>query len=625
LYGTFDVNIKRLIAALSLTLVISPSGSQLVAPDTSIGREFLSPEPPSGYAVKNIAYAHRDMVAAANPLAVEVGVGILAQGGSAVDAAIAVQMVLNLVEPQSSGIGGGAFLLHHDASSKETVAYDGRETAPAAATANMFTNDTGRMLAFRAAVDSGLSVGTPGLLRMLELAHQQHGKLPWANLFAPAIKLSEDGFKISERLRISIAGSAARIQAQGVPVASYFLNTDGSAKATGTVLKNPEFATTLRVIASGGSSGFYAGAIAQAIVDKVGSHPSNPGRLAMSDLAEYQAKVRKPLCADYRARYTVCGMPPPSSGGIAVLQTLGMLNHFNLAKYPPNSVDAIHVISEAYRLAYADRAKYVADSDFVNVPTDGLIDPVYLKARSGIINLERSMGTPVAGSPAGALAFGKDESLNLPSTSHISIADSSGNIVAMTTSIENGFGSLQMVKGFLLNNQLTDFSFVEKDAAGQLMANRIEPGKRPRSAMSPTIVFNNSGQVEAVLGSTGGGNIIQHVTKTIVGLVDWKMNIQQAISLSNFGAQASATTLLEKGSLAAIKEIEEGLKAKGHTVLILDLNSGIHGLVKNNMKSEIKSEIKSDGTEPGLSREPHLGLWAGGADPRREGQAKGNN
>jgi gamma-glutamyltranspeptidase / glutathione hydrolase len=606
---------SQMAITIGLALLASSCGTGSIPFTAAPAGEFLPPEPPSGFTAKKIGYANRDMVAAANPLAVAAGVSILTQGGSAVDAAIAVQMVLNLVEPQSSGIGGGAFMIHHDNAKKETIAYDGRETAPATATANMFTNNVGAPLAFLTAVDGGLSVGTPGLLKMLEAAHLKHGKLPWAKLFEQAIKLSEDGFAISERMSISVAGSAARIKAQGEPGASYFLNADGTAKATGTLLKNPELAATFRAIATGGSAAFYTGALAQAIVDKVRNHPTNPGRLAMSDLAGYQAKSRTPLCGDYRAKYTVCGMPPPSSGAIAVTQTLGILNNFDLSKYQPNSADAIHVISEAYRLAYADRAKYVADSDFVNVPIVGLIDQAYLKARSGIINLDKSMGVPTAGTPAGATAFGNDNSLNLPSTSHMSIVEANGNVVSMTTTIENGFGSLQMVKGFLLNNQLTDFSFTDKDGAGNLIANRVEPGKRPRSSMSPTIIFNKSGQVEAVVGSPGGSNIIQYVTKTIVGLVDWNMDIQQAINLSNFGAQTSATTSLEKGSLAAAAEA--GLKTKGHTVLILDINSGVHGLVLNG--------FRPDGSVGALSRGPDLGTWAGGADPRREGTAKGNN
>ncbi len=609
-----------LVCALTL-LVVSCGGDSDPAFTAAPEGTFLPPEPPSGFTPKTIAYANKDMVAAANRLAVDAGVAILAQGGSAVDAAIAVQMVLNLVEPQSSGIGGGAFMLHHDAVKRKTQAFDGRETAPAAATADMFTK-AGVPLGFFAAVDGGLAVGTPGLLRMLELAHKEHGKLAWAKLFEPAIKLCDEGFAISSRMSLSIAGTAARIKAQGEPGASYFLNADGTAKAAGTLLKNPALAATFRAISAGGAAAFYAGPLAQDIVTKVKSHPTNPGRMELSDLAGYQAKAREPLCGDYRSLYNVCGMPPPSSGAIAVLQTLGILNSFELSKYAPNSVEAIHVVSDAYRLAYADRAKFVADTDFISVPIAGMVDPIYLKARAGLISLDKSIGVPTAGAPVGGTATsGIDNSPDLPSTSHLSIVDRNGNVVSMTTTIENGFGSLQMVNGFLLNNQLTDFSFTEKDAAGNLIANRVQPGKRPRSSMSPTIMFNKAGQVEASLGSPGGSNIIQYVTKTIIGLVDWNMDIQQAINLSNFGAQTSATTSLEKGSLAAAAEA--GLKAKGHTVSILDINSGVHGIVMNGKRS---TDGFVNGTNGGgLSRGPSLGTWAGGADPRREGTAAGNN
>jgi gamma-glutamyltranspeptidase / glutathione hydrolase len=612
----------KLLLACAFTLLMASCGSDSEPAFTAAPEgTFLPPEPPSGFTAKSIAYANKDMVAAANPLAVDAGVAILAQGGSAVDAAIAVQMVLNLVEPQSSGIGGGAFMLHHNAATKKTQAFDGRETAPAAATVDMFTK-AGVPLAFFTAVDGGLAVGTPGLLRMLDLAHKEHGKLPWAKLFEQAIALSDSGFAISARMNTSIAGSAARIKAQGEPGASYFLNADGTAKATGTLLRNPELAATFRAIATGGAAAFYAGPIAQAMVTKVKSHPTNPGRMELSDLTGYQAKVRDPLCGDYRGTYNVCGMPPPSSGAIAVLQTLGILNNFELSKYSPNSVEAIHVVSDAYRLAYADRAKFVADTDFINVPVAGMVDQAYLKTRAGLISLDKSLGVPTAGAPAGASnAGGIDNSPDLPSTSHMSIVDRNGNVVSMTTTIENGFGSLQMVGGYLLNNQLTDFSFTEKDAAGNLIANRVQPNKRPRSSMSPTIVFNKAGQVEASLGSPGGSNIIQYVAKTIIGVTDWNMDIQQAINLSNFGAQTSATTTLERGSLAAAAEA--GLKAKGHTVTIADINSGLHGIVMNGKRSP---DGFTGGTNVGgFSRGPSLGTWAGGADPRREGTAAGNN
>lgn len=580
--------------------------------------QYVPPEPPSGYNAKAIQYANQDMVSASNPLAVKAGVDMLAQGGSAVDAAIAVQMVLNLVEPQSSGIGGGAFMLHFDKASSKILAYDGRETAPGAATPDMFMGADGKPLGFTAAVDGGLSVGTPGLLRMLEAAHQAHGKLPWADLFAPAIALADAGFSISERMSVSIAGSAARIQAQGEPGASYFLKADGTAKPTGTLLKNPELAATFRAIAAGGAHAFYTGGIARDMVAKVTTHPTRPGRLSLADLSGYTAKVRAPVCGVYRVSYRVCGMPAPSSGGISLLQTLGILNHFDLTGLKANTVDSVHLVSEAYRLAYADRAKYIADADFVSVPVAGLLDPAYLKSRAQRISMAKSIGTPVAGLPAGASTAGTDTSLNLPSTSHLSIVDKNGNAVAMTTTIENGFGSLQMVRGFLLNNEMTDFSFTDKDADGSLVANRVQPLKRPRSSMAPTLVLNdNTGDLEAIIGSPGGSAIIQYTAKTIIGLVDWNLNIQQAINLPNFGAMTNATTSIEKGSVIDTAALRHGLTARGHTVAqSTAFASGLHGITFNG--------VRADGTNGLLARNPAAGQYAGGADPRREGIAQGN-
>ncbi|MDO9144418.1 gamma-glutamyltransferase [Rhodoferax sp.] len=605
------------LAVLSLSTSLGASEQPLLRAEPI--EQFMPPEPPSGYTAKLIAYAHHDMVAAANPLAVQVGVDTLARGGSAVDAAIAVQMMLNLVEPQSSGVGGGAFMLHFDKSADRLLAYDGRETAPAAASAKLFQDASGKPLGFLAAVDGGLSVGTPGLLRMLEAAHQAHGKLPWADLFGPAIQLAEDGFAISERMHVSVVASAARIKAQGEPAASHFLNADGSAKATGTLLKNPELAATLRSIASGGANAFYTGSLAQDMVNKVRSHPTNPGRLTLADLNGYTSKVRTPVCAVYRSRYKVCGMPPPSSGGITTLQTLGMLQNFDLAGFKANTADSVHVISEAYRLAYADRARYIADPDFVTLPQAGMLDPAYLNQRASLIDMKKSMGTPTAGEPAGVFhPAGTDSSANLPSTSHLSIVDRHGNAVAMTTTIENGFGSLQMVRGFLLNNQLTDFSFTDKDTDGSWVANRVEPLKRPRSSMAPTMVFNAaSGDLEAVIGSPGGSAIIQYTTKTVIGMIDWKLNVQQAINLPNFGAQTNATTSLEKGSLIDTPAIRDELKARGHTVVqTTSFSSGLHGVVFNG--------FRADGQPGLLSRHPAAGNYAGGADPRREGSARGN-
>lgn len=577
---------------------------------TPLSAQTLSqPEFPSGWTPKTTQFANRDMVAAANPLAVEAGVTILGKGGSALDAAIAVQMMLTLVEPQSSGIGGGAFLMHYDGKGKKLVGYDGRETAPAAATPDQFLK-LGRPLTFIDAVTGGLSVGTPGVVSMMAMAHATHGKLPWAALFQPAIDLAEKGFPISPRLYTTLAALSKRMCNQKA-VAAHYLTPDCAPKDEGSLLKNPELAATLRAIAKGGPKAFYSGPIAEAIVDAVRSHPTNPGRLSLQDLANYTPKVREPICGPYRG-LRICGMPPESSGTIAVLQTLGILEHFDVATLAPNSLDAVHLISEAYRLAYADRATFVGDPDFLSVPVAGLLDLGYLKQRSTLISMDKTLGVAAAGHPAGAEPRGLDDSLSLPSTSHVSIVDKDGNMVAMTTTVESGFGSLQMVKGFILNNQLTDFSLSPNDAEGRPVANRVEAGKRPRSSMAPSFVFAANGDVEALVGSPGGSNIIQYVVKTLVGLIDWKLDIQAAIDLPNFGAQTNATTEVEKGTVLAA--LQPGLAARGHAVSVVDINSGLQGIVFNGMRGK---------TPAPFAKAPGKGRWAGGADPRREGTAKG--
>ncbi len=593
--------IALLVAAAACTLV--PIGD---APRSA-------PEAASGWRSKALVHAPRDMVVAANPLATAAGVAILAQGGSAIDAAIAVQLVLNLVEPQSSGIGGGAFLLHYEAAKAQIVAYDGRETAPAAVTPELFLQPDGRPLAFFDALDSGLSVGAPGVLRALELAHQRHGRLAWAALFAPAITLAERGFPVSPRLHTLIAKEVARIRAQSA-AAAYFLASDGGAKPAGTILRNPELAATLRQIASGGADAFYRGPIAAAIVAAVNSNPKHPGKLSRDDLAGYQAVARAPVCALYRLQYRICGMGPPSSGGITTLQTLGMLERFNLARLAPDSVDAVHLVSEAYRLAYADRARYIADPAFVNVPVAGMLARDYLAGRAALIDPTRSLGAPPAGAPSGAPLAGIDDSAPLPGTSHLVVVYRAGNAVSMTTSIEQAFGSLQMVGGFLLNNQLTDFSFAPVDQQGRLIANRVEPGKRPRSSMAPTIVLDTGGRLEAALGSPGGSNIIQYVTGTLIGLIDWRLNIAQALELPHFGAQTSPTTVLERGT--ALAAIAPQLEERGHRVALLDQNSGLHAVTFNGRRRAGGAAL--------LAIDPDLGGWIGAADPRREGLAAGN-
>jgi len=585
----------RRLAALCAALLLAACAS---APDRP-----LAPEAASGFrAGLQAKTATRHIAAAANPLATEAGREILRAGGSAVDAAIAMQMVLTLVEPQASGIGGGAFLLHFDGS--HVHAYDGRETAPAAADENLFIVDD-KPMAFYDAVVGGRAVGTPGVLRMLETVHRQYGRLPWARLFEPAIGLAESGFALSPRLHAQL--KEEKFLARDAAAREYFYGADGAPKPVGTLLRNPELAATLRALARGGADAFYRGDIAAGIVRAVRAHP-NRGRLAETDFAAYEAKERTPVCTDYK-RWRICGMPPPSSGGVAVAQMLGMLAHKNIADVAPVNVDgrlepqtdAVHLFSEAGRLAFADRNVYVADPDFVAVDWMALTEPRYLADRAQLIG-ERSMGRAEAGVPAGyRIAWAADESLR-GATSHVSAVDSYGNAVAMTSSIENAFGARLLVRGFLLNNQLTDFSFAPAEG-GLPVANRVQAGKRPRSSMAPTLVLDRvSGQLVATLGSAGGSQIIGYVAKTLVGLLDWSLDIQEAISLPNFGSR-NGPTEVEQGRLN--RSLVEGLKARGHEVREIPMTSGLQGIVR-------------------VPRADGRGGWAGGADPRREGVALGD-
>ncbi len=553
-----------------------------------------APEPASGLNRKQAAHATRFMVAAANPLAVEAGYRVLQRGGTAIDAAVAMQMVLNLVEPQSSGLGGGAFILYYSAADQKLSAFDGRETAPAAARADRFIGADGRPLRFLDAEVGGKSVGTPGVLRALELARARYGKLPWAELFQPAIRLATEGYPLSPRLHRLLA--AVRLPGRNQAMRRMYYQDDDTPKPAGTLLKNPALADTLRKIAAAGANAFYEGDIARDIVSAV-EHAPNPGDLSESDLAHYQAKQREPVCAPYR-QWRVCGMPPPSSGGVTVLQVLGMLQRLAPQKLTTDPVPAAHLIAEAERLAFADRERYLADADFVPVPVAGLLAPAYLAARAALIRPDRSLGRALPGSPPGAplAEFGDGAAPELSSTSQLSIVDAAGNAVAMTTSIEFAFGSQQMVRGFLLNNQLTDFSFVAQQD-GKPVANRIEPGKRPRSAMAPTMVFDRDGKLVLVLGSAGGSAIINHVVKTLVAALDWNLDIQQAIAFPNFGNRNGPTDL-ERGTAAA--GWAQPLRALGHEVRIIDMTSGVQAI-----------ERTRDG-------------WSGGADPRREGVAKGD-
>ena len=559
------------------------------------------PEAPSQWTPKQAVATRHDMIAAANPLAVAAGLEMLKQGGTAVDAAIAVQMVLNLVEPQASGIGGGAFMLFHNGRNHLLTAYDGRETAPAAARPERFLDNDGKPLKFYDAVIGGRSVGVPGTLRLLELAHRQHGKLPWAKLFEPAIALAQNGFAVSPRLHLLIAVDKHLTQDRA---RAYFFNADGSPLATGQTLKNPALAATLKRIAAEGADAVYKGEIASDIVETVRGHPTNPGDLTEADLAGYKVKVREPVCGRYRA-YDVCGMPPPSSGGITVLQILGILESYDMRALGEGSLLSTHLFSEAGRLAFADRDEYLADPDFVKPPT-GLIDHAYLRERSALIKLDASMGRARAGVPAVASGsgqnaatrpFGTDNALEFPSTSHISIVDRYGNALAMTTTIENAFGSHLMTRsGFLLNNELTDFSFAPVED-GKPVANRVEALKRPRSSMAPTIVYDSRGRVFAVLGSSFGSTIINDVAKSLIAIIDWGLDPQTASALPNYGSR-NGPTELERGT--SIVALQERLQALGHDTRIFDDVSGIHAIVR---------------TRAG---------WIGGADPRREGTVAGD-
>jgi len=542
------------------------------------------------------------MVAAANPLAARAGIDILRAGGSALDATIAVQMVLNLVEPQSSGIGGGAFLLYWDEAEKKVSSYDGRETAPMAARPDRFLRPDGTPMSLGEAIGSGRSVGVPGLLRMLELAHAKHGRLPWRKLFEPAIRLAKEGFAVSPRLHRLIASDPLL---RRYPAArEYFYLPEGGALPIGHRLRNPEFAAVLRRIADEGTDAFYKGEVARDIVAAVASakdKAGRPGDMTEQDLAIYRAKERAAVCGSYRA-YRVCGMPPPSSGGIAVLAILGLLERFPMAGMRPGSSGAVHLFAEAGRLAYADRDHYVGDPDFVAVPVAGLIDPGYLRERSQLIRRERSMVRAQPGVPAGAhVSLGADATVEAGGTSHLSIVDAEGNAVAMTTSIESAFGSRILVRGFLLNNELTDFSFLPEEG-GRPLANRVEPGKRPRSSMAPTLVFGPGDGTGAMpflmtLGSPGGSEIINYVAKSLVGVLDWELSLQQAFAAPNMGSRNHATEL-ERGT--TLEGIAASLRALGHPVETVRMVSGLHGISR---------------TAQG---------WAGGADPRREGVVLGD-
>lgn len=581
----FRIGLRAILAAIVL-LVPLAAAAQAPQPEDSTGRGQHA-----------LATADRHMVAAAHPDAVEAGLEMLRRGGSAVDAAIAVQLVLNLVEPQSSGIGGGAFLLFHDRSRRKTIAYDGRETAPASVQPDMFLDANGQPIAFADAVLGGRSVATPGTLALLSGAHEQHGRLRWADLFQPAIRLARDGFVVGPRLAMMLQGPRAERLKTFDTTRDYFF-PDGLPLAAGSRKTNPALAQTLQQIADEGPRAFYEGPIGAAIVDAVRHAPINPGLLSFEDLASYRMVPREPVCLPYRS-FEVCGMGPPSSGGLTVGQILGILVQFDLPALGPGNPRSWHLLNEASKLAFADRNQYTADADFVQVPTEGLLDPEYLARRSALIRMETSIISPmIPGRPPGAPQTlpGADTQDGRPGTSHISIVDGDGNAVSMTTTIEGAFGSQIMVGGFLLNNELTDFSF-QQEKDGQPVANRIEAGKRPRSSMAPTIVFDDAGDVRLVVGSPGGSRIIGYVAKTLIAVLDWNLDIQTAIDMGHL-VNRNHFTDIEAGTPAA--ELQAHLEALGNRVDLRDLNSGLHGI-----------EIVN-------------GQLRGGADPRREGVARGD-
>ena len=589
--GRVDIVRAALVAAALAGGTAIHQGDIALAP----GHVF-APEAASGHTVRTLATATRQMVAAPSPDATDAGLAVLRQGGSAADAAITIQAVLTLVEPQASGIGGGGFALHYDAASRAITSYDGRETAPATAKPDRFL-DRDQPLAFPLVVHSGLSVGTPGLIRLMELLHRRHGRLPWSKLFEPAIRLAEDGFAVSPRLHtlLALRGAAAF----GATARAYFFDADGRPWPAGHRLRNPALAATLRAIAADGADAFYTGPIARGIVETVARAPNISGDLALPDLAGYTAKQRKPLCVGYRA-HTVCGMGPPSSGGYAVAATLGLIAAYDLGRGPAAAMNhsALHRIAEAEKLAFADRDFHVGDPDQVADPA-GLLDPHYIADRGELLHAFRARTRPYPGTPPATrrTAWGDDATPVGAGTSHVSIVDAAGNAIALTSSIEATFGARLMTGGFLLNNELTDFSFRPRDALGRPAANAVAPGKRPRSSMAPTIVLGPDGRLAYVLGSTGGSAIIPYVVQALVGLIDWRLDPQAVAELARFGGRGNALDLEQRMATAwqALR-----LVPYGHTFRIGPMTSGTHVVAVRNGRLE------------------------GAADPRKEGVARGD-
>lgn len=606
---------------------LSSDGSNVIVGSDQVGDPAF-PEPASGYRMGlKVKYSDKYMVVANTPLATKAGCEVLRAGGSAVDAAIAVQAVLGLVEPQSSTIAGSAFMVYYDAKTKKVSAYDGRETAPAAATQYYLIrenqNDANSLAPVPSARRSGRSIGVPGVMKMFDMAHAEHGKLAWNTLFDNAIALSSNGFKVPGRLADAIVSNKANLSLDKEAMQTYF-KADGTPYGVGETMKNVAYAETLKKVSQQGANVLYQGEIAQNIIQKarqsVGDDsartPITPSLMTLDDLKNYKAVKREAICSTYRNSYYVCTMPPPSSGGIAVLQSLGILENFDLSQYPPSQISneggipnvmGVHLVSEAERLAYADRDKYVADTDFVPLPGKGipsLLDKDYLKQRATLINPNQSMGIATAGDFSSNAGIDKTTEHG---TTQFTIVDAYGNVASVTSTVESSMGSFHMVDGFLLTNQLTDFSAIPIDATGALVANRVEANKRPRSTMAPTIVFKGvqPGDVYVATGSPGGGTIIQFVVKTLVGILDWNMDAQQATSLVNFGATNSIVTNVDSSNTSLdLTQLVTGLQAKGHVVNQAAQSSGVSTI----MQVAINNQKK----------------YAGGVDPRREGLVLGN-
>jgi gamma-glutamyltranspeptidase/glutathione hydrolase len=571
-------HVSRFIAA-SLLLIATPALAQERAPEGA-----------TGVTMKPAVHAKRFMAVTAHPEATRAAYDVLKASGSAADAAVAAQLVLNLVEPQSSGIGGGGFLLYWDNKAKRLYAYDGREAAPAGAKPDQFLKD-GKPMPFLEAVRSGHSVGVPGAMALLELVHKRHGKQPWADLFKPAQRLAEQGFRVTPRLnRLAAETPTLKLRAE---TRAYFFGGSDVPAAVGAELKNPDFAATLARLATDGAAAFYRGPLAEALAARV---REAGGTLAFADLAAYKIEEREPVCALYIG-LRVCSMGPPSSGGLAVLQILAILERFPSESVAAEDERAAHLFVEAARLAFADRNLYVADPAFARVPVKGLLDRDYLAARARLIDARKALERVEAGTPpANKGEFAPSDGAESPGTSHLSIVDGEGNAVSFTTTIENGFGAQMMAGGFLLNNQLTDFSFVPA-IDGRPVANRVEPGKRPRSSMAPVMVFDKEGRLILVVGSPGGARIIAYVARTLMRVLDGGMDIAAAVAKPHVTTTGAAAEL-EKGTDAEV--LAERLARMGHKVTVRELNSGLHGI-----------QITQD-------------TLIGGADPRREGVALGD-